>query len=226
MDNSIHQQMNDAQATANAEVAKQYQWPTTKAPELVTKQPLPPRYTNPPIVVPVNQGPPPDTPYQPDMPGQMPDDQTDCTPEIGSNDSADFRPDLSEYHLVLVRDKDVPNTAGYDPRSKLKNFPRGTLPGSNETFYMVTHRFADRAGVNGNMRGNIVIHASSTGQPRAPLNANGKDGTERMEGEGGTVTTVASQFTTATWIAIVVIAALVVYIIVMKKKQEQRTYDM
>lgn len=93
----------------------------------------------------------------------------DTNAEVSTNNNGDYRPDLGEYNLVLVKDKDVPDESQYDPRGKLKYFPKGHLMGTNETFYIVTHRFADRAGINAVNRGYITVKADSRGHPLHPF---------------------------------------------------------
>ena len=191
-------------------------WPTTKAPKVFTETPIPMQNTNPPIVVPVGkkQPPPPRNTVNP------PADR-DVTAEAGASDDMDFRPDLSEYQLIVVKDKDVPNNTGYNPRAKLKFFPKGHMPGTNETFYLVTHRFADRAGIMAAKRGQLTVKSDSRGFPQAPLRAEmggaGGTGTFRTskdkENADGTTDPADSQKTiVAGLVAAIAVLVLVVYI--------------
>jgi hypothetical protein len=156
-----------AQAAKAKQVhAQQDEWPVTLAPKVYTKTPIPVPSTNPPQVIPGSSALPPE-PKLTDAPAN----DRDVPSQVGTFDGADYRPDIGEYNLVLVKDKDVPETSEYNARGKLRFFPKGTLMGTNETFYMVTHRFADRAGINSNVRGSFVIKADSRGRPSHPLMA-------------------------------------------------------
>lgn len=140
-------------------------WPKTLAPKVYTQTPIPLEVTNPPQVIPGSSNLPPE-PKQHQTQGNR-----DASPVAGTNDNADYRPDLGEYNLIIVKDKDIPDTAGYNPRSLLKYFPKGKLMGTHETFYLVTHRFADRAGINSELRGNLTVKADSRGRPSNPFTA-------------------------------------------------------
>lgn len=178
MNAELDQQVKSADAASGRMNANQMQWPTTAAPAVYTNTPMPLPYTNPPVVLPGDMA-----PAEPPPPVANPgvDEMNDVMPQAGTGTQADFRTDLSEYHLVLVRDKDVPNSAGYDPRNKLRFFPKGRLPGSSETFYVVTHRFADRAGINAEFRGDVVVAANSAGAPRPPFGTSSH--AEKSEGQ-------------------------------------------
>lgn len=216
MEDVYKKQLEEADKRAAQVNAQQDKWPTTAAPAVYTKTPEPAPYTNPPVVVPGTGGPPP----KPPKPVESdPVENADAVAITGTSGDSDFRTDLSEYHLVVVRDKDVPNTAGYDPRGKLKWFPRGHLPGGGETFYLVTHRFADRANINAEFRGDVVISANTRGIPRPPLAAEKHKDEPRDESATGTPAAFTN-FPMSTWIAVVIIAILVVYIIMMKNKRE------
>lgn len=163
MDGSIAKK---AAKVADKENRRQQTWPATDAPKLYTQTPIPMNVTNPPLVLPAGKVQPPG-PLAP----LAPPNHEDVVSQAGDQEDSDFRPDLSQYQLVLVRDKDVPDTSGYNPRAKLKFFPKGNLPHSSETFYLVTHRFADRAGISSEARGQLVIKSDSRGRPRHPLMA-------------------------------------------------------
>lgn len=141
------------------------QWPKTLAPKVYTQTPIPLESTNPPQVIPVSSEQP------PEPKGAKQNGNRDAFPVAGTNDNADYRTDLGEYNLVIVKDKDIPDTAGYNPRSLLQYFPKGKLMGSHETFYIVTHRFADRAGINSELRGNLTVKTDSRGRPSNPFTA-------------------------------------------------------
>lgn len=217
MEDAYRQQVDVANDRAAQMNARQNQWPTTAAPQTFTQTPMPMPYTNPPIVVPGTGGPPAPTPApMPDNPAA----DADAIAQAGTSGDSDFRTDLSEYHLVLVRDKDVPNTAGFDPRNKLKWFPRGRLPGSSETFYMVTHRFADKANINAEYRGDVVIQANSRGEPRCPLAVENAPMAKRDESATGTAMASPMNLPMSTWIAVMIISALLVYIVMKKSREE------
>lgn len=141
-------------------------WPATSEPKLYTETPIPAPLTNPPVVIPGSSTLPPN-PKLTDPPAKNNDEKA----MVGTDGSADYRPDLGEYNLVIVKDKDIPDNSGYNPRAMLRFFPKGHLMGSNETFYVVTHRFADRAGINESFRGDLVLKADSRGRPSHPLMA-------------------------------------------------------
>ena len=141
-------------------------WPTTLSPQLFTQYPISMPYTNPPLTIPLVQAPPKGPPIMVPPPGDA-----DVRAASGTGNNDDFRTDLSQYRLVVVKEKDVPDVAGYNPHAKLKYYPKGVLPGSNETFYLVTHKFADKAGINEIHRGYINIKADALGQPTYPLMA-------------------------------------------------------
>lgn len=221
MEQELRTQMQASDQHAAQINANQSEWPTTAAPKQYTQTPMPVKYTNPPVVLPGDMGPaPPTKAPEPSSPMH----EADATPNAGTGSESDFRTDLSEYHLVVVKDKDVPNTAGYNPREKLKWFPRGRLPGSGETFYVVTHRFADRANINSEFRGDVVVHSDSTGHPRAPL-AVGAEMSASGGSENFTGTPMPFVFPTSTWVAVIVITLLVVYIIVLKYRKDRKPYD-
>lgn len=191
-------------------------WPETKEPKVFTQTPMPSPYTNPPLVIPdVGKPLPP-----PKKSMTMEPLQRDSMAEAGAADGMDFRPDLSEYDLVIVKDKDVPNNTGYNPRARLKFFPKGRLPGSNETFYMVTHKFADSAGVPSEKRGMIKIKSDSKGRPEHPLRSEmggaGGTGDYRSENEeGGTM--MAGNMSNMVYIMLILVAVLLIFLAVMKQ---------
>lgn len=188
-------------------------WPKTKAPQEFTQTPIPIPYTNPPIVVPdIGKPLPPPKPSETNAPAQR-----DTLAEAGAGDGMDFRTDMSEYQLIVVKDKHIPDVTGYNPRAKLKFFPKGNMPGSNETFYLVTHRFADRAGIMAEHRGQITIKSDSQGRPQAPLRAEagaaGGAGVFRKEMAGGTTDSAVDK-TTMDKIKILLIAIAVLFVFI------------
>ena len=164
MENQFKNDAQNARIQANAQV--QSNWPTTKAPKQYTQYPISSPNTNPPLVIPMVDNPPKAPPIM--VPSAEDDDVRAVS---GTGNNADFRTDLSQYNLVVVKAKDVPNTPGYNPQSKLKYYPSGKLPGSNETFYLVTHAFADKSNINEIHRGYINIKSDAMGRPYYPLMA-------------------------------------------------------
>ncbi len=216
----IHDISQQANAKARAMNARQNHWPATMEPKLITETPIPMAYTNPPVVVPKGDNPPPGP-----KPKKSPKaDENDVRAEAGARDDADYRPDLGEYQLVIVRDKDVPNTTGYNPRQKLHFFPKGNLPGSRETFYLVTHRFADRAGINAEKRGQLTVRADSRGRPLHPLMAeSGKSGREMAEGETSSEGEEKGMFSSNT-IMIIAIAVIIIFVYLAFLKNNRQNY--
>lgn len=165
MNDMIKNQMKSSDETNVMEERKMMEtWPVTKAPKQYTQTPIPSPNTNPPLVLPISQPQPPAPKSERNPPANR-----DVTAEVGTSPDADFNPDSGEYRLIMVKDKDVPDSTGYNPRAKLKFFPKGYMPGSNEEFYLVTHRFADRAGIAANKRGLVVIKSDSLGVAQSPL---------------------------------------------------------
>lgn len=215
--------MNQDSVNTNVEEERKMMetWPKTEAPKIYTQTPIPIQNTNPPIVIPdVGKPLPPPT-----KSSTMPPDQKDTKAEAGAADDMDYRPDLSEYQLLVVKDKDIPDITGYNPRAKLKFFPKGNLPGSNETFYLVTHRFADRAGVMAENRGQLTIKSDSTGRPQHPLRAEtgaaGGGGNYRTQEKAeGTDKAAANPISTANIIILIIVGLMLAVLLAHRNKEE------
>jgi hypothetical protein len=89
-------------------------------------------------------------------------------PDVGSSRNSDFRPDMGHYNLVVVREKDIA-TRPKDVQDALKHSPSGKLPLNRESFYLTTHRLAEKAGVPAHARGSIIVKADALGKPLQPL---------------------------------------------------------
>ena len=126
--------------------------------------------------------------------------------------------------MVIVREKDIPNTAGYNPQSKLKFYPKGKLPGSNETFYMVTHAFADKSGINQINRGYLDIKADPLGHPTYPLMAyiNELGLPRKVESATGTNSAVSTALAYTNTTILVVLLIVMGFILYNMKKRSKR----
>jgi hypothetical protein len=178
-------------------------------------------YTNPPLTIPLVEKPPQGPPIMVPPPGDA-----DAKAAAGTGNNADFRTDLSQYNLVVVKDKDVPNTAGYNPRAKLMFYPKGKLPGSNETFYLVTHAFADKAGISEVHRGYVNIKSDALGRPTYPLMAYLNDlGLPRNKAEKQDATGGAASSSALTYANTVILSVLLVILLMilynLQKKQKK-----
>jgi hypothetical protein len=147
-------------------------------------------------------------------------------PDVGSARESDFRPDLGKYNLVVVRDKDIA-TRPEHVREGLKHSPSGKLPLSRETFYLTTHRLAEKAGVPPHAKGSVMIKADALGRPVQPLAsfamANGHH--EKAEGEAEDKQTNMLMKTLAGSTTLLVIVVVILAVMLYKAKTKKYKAD-